>query len=115
MRQAEVLQEVRLMKLEDVYSRPTAGKLSQEQAVEMPGVSVRNIRRWEDHYEADGADGLYDHRLGRRANNRVPADKMMKMLDLFDTKYRDYSPRHFHEKLVEHHGFIQSCSLTTQF
>ena len=32
---AEVLQEVRLMKFEEVYTRRTAGKLTQEQAAEM--------------------------------------------------------------------------------
>ena len=65
------------------------------------GVSVRTVRRWEDRcYEADGAEGLYDRRLGKLANNRVPTDTAMEMLTLFDSKYWDYSPRHFHEKLV---------------
>ena len=35
MNQAEVLQEVRLMKFEEVYTRRAAGKLTQEQAAEM--------------------------------------------------------------------------------
>ena len=46
MNRAEVLQEVRLMKFEDVYSRRTADKLTQEQAAEILGVSVRTVRRW---------------------------------------------------------------------
>ena len=32
------------------------------------GVSVRTVRRWEDRYEADGAEGFYDRRLGKLAN-----------------------------------------------
>ena len=44
------------------------------------GVSVRTVRRWEDRYEADGAEGLYDRRLGKLANNRVPTDTAMEML-----------------------------------
>ena len=108
MNRAEVLQEVRLMKFEDVYSRRTADKLTQEQAAEILGVSVRTVRRWEDRFEADGAEGLYDRRLGKLANNRVPTDTVMEMLTLFDSKYWDYTPKHFHEKLVEHHGFTQS-------
>lgn len=68
MNRAEVLQEVRLMKFEDVYSRRTANKLTQEQAAEILGVSVRTVRRWEDRFEADGAEGLYDRRLGKLAN-----------------------------------------------
>ena len=69
---------------------------------------MRTVRRWEDRYEADGAEGLYDRRLGKLANNRVPTDTAMEMLTLFDSKYRDYSPRHFHEKLVTQHGFTRS-------
>ncbi len=34
MNRSEVLQEVRLMKFDDLYSRRTAGKLTQEQAAE---------------------------------------------------------------------------------
>ena len=46
--------------------------------------------------------------LGKMANNRVPTDTVMKMLELFGTEYWDYTPKHFHEKLVTHHGFTQS-------
>ena len=108
MNRSEVLQEVRLMKFDDLYSRRTAGKLTQEQAAEILGISVRTMRRWEERYEAEGAEGLYDRRLGRLANNRVPADTAMEMLELFDTRYWDYTPKHFHEKLVAHHGFTKS-------
>ena len=108
MNRAEVLQEVRLMKFGELYSRRTADKLTQEQAAEILGISVRTMRRWEERYEAEGAEGLYDRRLGKLANNRVPADTAMEMLELFDTRYWDYTPKHFHEKLVAHHGFTQS-------
>ena len=108
MNRAEVLQEVRLMKFDELYSRRTADKLTQEQAAETLGISVRTMRRWEERYEAEGAEGLYDRRLGKLANNRVPADTAMEMLELFDTRYWDYTPKHFHEKLVAHHGFTQS-------
>ena len=108
MNRSEVLQEIRLMKFDDLYSRRTAGKLTQEQAAEILGISVGTMRRWEERYEAEGAEGLYDRRRGKLANNRVPADTAMEMLELFDTRYWDYTPKHFHEKLVAHHGFTQS-------
>ena len=95
------------MKFDDLYSRRTAGKLTQEQAAEILGILVRTMRRWEERYEAEGAEGLYDRRLGKLANNRVPADTAMEMLELFDTRYWDYTPKHFHEKLAAHHGFTQ--------
>ena len=75
------------------------------------GVSVRTVRRWEERFDANGAEGLYDRRLGKMANNRVPTDTAISMLELFDTKYWDYTPKHFHEKLVDKHGFTQSLQL----
>ena len=45
MNRAEVLQEVRLMKFEDVYFKQLAGRLTQEQAPEILGVPVRTVRR----------------------------------------------------------------------
>ena len=74
MKRTELLQEVRLMKFEELYSRRQARQLTQEQAAEILGVSVRTVRRWEERFDANGAEGLYDRRLGKMANNRVPTD-----------------------------------------
>ena len=76
MRQAEVLQGLRLMKFEELYTCRYSGQISQEQAAEILGVTTRTVRRWEDRFEADGAEGLYDRRLGKLANNRVPAIRL---------------------------------------
>ena len=108
MRRTEVLQGLRIMKFEDLYTRRQARELTQEQAAEILGVSVRTLRRWEDRFEVDGAAGLYDRRLGRLAGNRVAVDTVAQVLELFDTRYWDYTAKHFHEKLVSEHGFTQS-------
>jgi len=108
MSRAEVLQGLRLMKFEEIYSRRQARQLTQDQAAEILGVSTRTFRRWEDRYEAEGAEGLFDRRLGKLANNRVPADTAMEVLELFDTQYWDYTPKHFHEKLEADHDFKHS-------
>ena len=65
MRWTEQVQGLRLMKFEEVYRRTHRGGLSQAEAAEVLGVSERTFRRWRDRYEAEGADGLYDRRLGR--------------------------------------------------
>ena len=65
MSRTKLLQDLRLMKFEDILSKRTAGKLTQEQGAEILGVSVRTLRRWEDRFEAEGAEGLYDRRLGK--------------------------------------------------
>ena len=108
MRRTEVLQGRRMMKFEALYSRRQARQLTQDQAAEILGISVRTLRRWEDRYEAEGAEGLYDRRLGRLANNRVAVDTVAQVLELFDTRYWDYTAKHFHEKLVAHHAFTRS-------
>jgi transposase len=96
------------MKFEEIYARTTARQLSQYEAASILGVSERTFRRWRDRYEAEGADGLYDRRLGRPSGRRVPVDTVMEMLELFDTRYWDFTAKHFHEKLVSDHGFTRS-------
>ena len=68
------------------------------------GVSERTFRRWRDRFEADGAEGLYDRRLGRVSARRAPIDEVARVLELFDTRYWDFTAKHFHEKLVAEHG-----------
>ena len=72
MRRTEQVQGLRLMKFEEVYGRTHRGGLSQAEAAEVLGVSERTFRRWRDRYEAEGADGLYDRRLGRLSARRAP-------------------------------------------
>ena len=108
MRRTEQVQGLRLMKFEEVYGRTHRGGLSQAEAAEVLGVSERTFRRWRDRYEADGADGLYDRRLGRLSARRAPVDEVARVLELFDTRYWDFTAKHFHEKLVADHGFKRS-------
>ena len=108
MRRTEQAQGLRLMKFEEVYVRTTSRLLSQAEAAEVLGVSERTFRRWRDRYEADGADGLYDRRLGRVSARRAPVDEVARVLALFDTRYWDFTAKHFHEKLVAEHGCARS-------
>ena len=105
MRRTEQLQGLRLMKFEDVYGRCYRGDLSQAAASEILGMSERTFRRWRERYEAEGAEGLYDRRLGRVSARRAPVDEVMRVLELFETRYPDFTAKHFHEKLVCEHGF----------
>ena len=105
MRRTEQLQGLRLMKFEDVYGRCYRGDLSQVEASEILGVSERTFRRWRDRWEAEGAEGLYDRRLGRASARRAPVDTVAEVLELFETRYWDFTAKHFHEKLVAEHGF----------
>ena len=104
MRRTEQAQGLRLMKFEEVYGRSCRGVLGRAEAAEILGVSERTFRRWRDRFEADGAEGLYDRRLGRVSARRAPIDEVARVLELFDTRYWDFTAKHFHEKLVAEHG-----------
>ena len=108
MHRTEQAQGLRLMKFEEVYARTTARLLSQAEAAEVLGMSERTFRRWRDRFEAEGAEGLYDQRLGRASARRAPVDEVARMLELFDTRYWDFTAKHFHEKLVAEHGCKRS-------
>lgn len=108
MRRTEVLQGIRMMKFEEVYARTARRSLSQSEAASLLGISERTFRRWRDRYEADGADGLYDRRLGKISGRRIGVDTLMEILRLFDTRYWDFTAKHFWEKLVADHGFDAS-------
>ena len=82
--------------------------MSQAEAAEVLGVSERTFRRWRDRYEAEGAEGLYDRRLGRVSARRAPVDEVVRVLELFDTRYWDFTAKHFHEKLVAEHDCERS-------
>jgi len=96
------------MKFEEIYERSRARELSQLEAASILGVSERTFRRWRDRFEAEGLEGLYDLRLGRVSAHRVPVDTVMEVLELFDTRYWDFTAKHFHEKLVSEHKFTRS-------
>ncbi len=108
MRRTEQVQGLRLMKFEEIYERTMGHKLSQFEAASILGVSERTFRRWRDRFEAEGAEGLYDRRLGKLSGRRVPVDTVMAVLELFDTRYGDFTAKHFWEKLVSEHGFGHS-------
>ena len=42
---------------------------------------------------------------------RAPVDEVARVLELFDTRYWDFTAKHFHEKLVADHGFQAQLQL----
>ena len=46
--------------------------------------------------------GLPDRRLGKMSSRRALVDEVMEVLTLFETRYYDFTVKHFHEKLTEH-------------
>lgn len=95
----------------EALSRYRAGAFSCVEAAEFLGLSERHFRRLRDCYEAEGAEGLIDRRLGKASVRRAPADKVEWVLEQFRTRYFDFTAKHFHEELQKQ-GFDLSYTWT---
>lgn len=115
MRRAEILEGVRMLKLRDILSRWEAKQISQLEAAELMGVSERTFRRWMRRFEEEGEAGLVDRRLGKPSPRRVPAAEAERVGELYRTRYRGFTAKHFHEQLVGVHGFNWGYTWTKTF
>jgi len=112
MTRATVLQEVRQMRFEELYARQQRRELTMEEAAEMLGVTERTFRRWRGRYDAEGAEGLQDRRLGRASARAVPVDEALRMVTLYATRYTGWTVKHFHEHWHTEHGGTRSYTWT---
>lgn len=65
------------MRFEELYARRQGRDLTMAEAAGMLGVTERTFRRWSVRYEADGAKGLADRRLGRASARAVSVDEVL--------------------------------------
>lgn len=112
MTRATVRQEVRQMRFEALYERRQQRTLTMTEAAEMLGVTERTFRRWSGRYEAEGAEGLQDRRLGRASARAVPVDEALRLVTLYETRYTGWTVKHFHERWQAEHGGTRSYSWT---
>jgi transposase len=71
------------MRFESLVGRWDRGEITQVEAAEMLGVSVRTFQRWTERFEEAGVEGLADQRLGRPSPRRAPAEDLERMLGLY--------------------------------
>jgi transposase len=100
-----MLERIGIMRFEELLARWQGARLSHGEAAAALGVSERTFRRWRGLYEEDGADGLVDRRVGRPSPQRAPAAELRRMHALYQEHYQGFTVKHFHEKLVERHGY----------
>jgi len=112
MGRARVCREIRVMRFEDLLDRHERGRLSQVEAAELLGMSERTFRRWRERYRAEGAEGLLDGRVGRPSPRRVPESELARAQALYAEMYGGFTVKHFHEKLVERHGYKLGYTVT---
>ena len=95
MKRTRVLLEIRQMRFAEVYEGWQAGRLSQEEAARVLGVSDRTFRRFSRRFEEEGATGLLDRRIGQMSARRAPVDEVMALTDLYQGRYADWTVKHF--------------------
>jgi transposase len=77
----------RMMKVQEVILKATAGSLKWWEAAEIIGISDPMMRRWRERYQEVGYDGLYDRRKHRPSRKRVPLKTAETVLQLYQEKY----------------------------
>ena len=112
MSEATIHEGVRRMRFSSLLDRQERGLITQEEAAAMLGVHVRTFQRWSERFTAEGDDGLSDRRLGKVSPKRAPTVEIERMLGLYRDKYADFTVKHFHEKLVERHGYVLGYTVT---
>ena len=96
MRRAELLQEIRVMRFEEVFSIWTERRVTQEEAAQILCVCSRTFRRYINRYEEYGVDGLWDKRLTQASLRRVPVDEVLDVVDRYRECHRGWKVSHYY-------------------
>ena len=112
MGRARALEEIRIMRFEELLDRHEREELTQAEAGEMLGVSERTVRRWQVRYREEGAPGLQDRRIGKPSPRRADEGELARAQALYAEMYDGFTAKHFHEKLTESHGYRLGYTVT---
>lgn len=85
----------------EVMQRLAGKRLTQAEAAEILGVSVRHVKRLLSKFRAGGASGLVSQRRGKPSHNQLSREVQQKVLDFLKGKYLGFGPTLACEKLVE--------------
>jgi transposase len=92
----------------EVLGRVIERRLTQRQAAEQLGLSLRQVERLCRALRSDGAAGLVSRKRGRASNRKLPAALREHALGLVRARYADFGPTLTCEKLTEQHGVAVS-------
>ncbi len=95
----------RLQIIRDSVSR----QITQEQAADRIGISIRQVKRLVQRYRIEGPQGLISRRRGQRPNNAFTSEFRTLVISLVRDKYPDFGPTFACEKLREVHGLALSA------
>ena len=98
MNRAAMVREVRMATFERVHGLWRRKRITQVAAARVLGVTDRTFRRWAARYEADGAGGLRDRRVGRSAR-RAPEEEVVALDVLYRAGHGGWNVRHFYDEV----------------
>ena len=82
---------------QEAYDFWVQGRLTQEEAAALLGVSDRTFRRWTERHEDGGVDALIDWRLGRSAHNEAPVHEVLELVATYRERHEGWSVRHYYD------------------
>lgn len=110
MRRTQLLQETRKMRFKEVYASWQNKSLTQQEAAQILGVCERTFRRYINRYEEEGLDGLLDKRLSQGSHRQAPVDEVMRLQELYKTRYDGWNIKHFYQFYRDRHEGTRSYS-----
>jgi len=84
------------MRFNEAYTKWTEGRLTQIEAADLLGVCDRTFRRYLQEYEKEGLEGLIDHRIERQSHLRAPVDEVVRLQELYRSRFLGWNVKHFH-------------------
>ena len=84
------------MRFEEAYSGWNERRLTQAEAGQLLGMCERSFRRYLGRYEAEGLEGLIDHRLEQVSNRLAPVDEVTALTAQYREQHIGWNAKHFH-------------------
>lgn len=93
-----------------VLNAVEGGRMSNREAAQMLGLSVRQVQRLKRAYGEKGAGGLAHGNRGKASKRRIGEAERQQVVALAKGEYRDYNDQHLCEELAEQYGLVMSRS-----
>lgn len=78
-------------------------EVKQKKAVQILGLSLRQIKRLKKRYRQEGTEGLIHKNRGRVSNHKIPDKEINRVMEIVKEKYWDFGPTLAWEKLTQDH------------